>query len=451
MFTMPSFWLEHDDNGQTREFSFQNATVTIGREKASDFVLDHPTVSRKHAVITHKHGSFYLVVLSSSGLTALDGKPVQGEVLLYDSSTLHVGQLEFRFRSHEAPKKPGLPHQAGSAAVGSAATSNAGGIGANSGFGPNAGFGSNNDPGSTPGFGSSPNQPPGGNDSFGNQFGQGGASQPSAAGFGQPSGMQQPHQNAAPQGGAGLTGPTPQNMDYAGQLPPESAQPSPRNDAGIVSWDEIASSSEAMLDASGEKPQTIHERLQKNKEEKTNPALVGVAGIAILGLLYFTFLRGPEATVNVDTEQIPMTEQVPVVIEVTCLGASACLQKAKQAYQVGEEKLKQKNIAIANLFHGYKKMLEAEAYLVKAGSPKLPPKMAALPMKKQTARAELNKIWKNYQVRFHQAKKRSEYRNMVRELNALFEYFPDRTARENRWAAEQVQTMKENGVYPKRL
>jgi hypothetical protein len=40
---------------------------------------------------------------------------------------------------------------------------------------------------------------------------------------------------------------------------------------------------------------------------------------------------------------------------------------------------------------------------------------------------------------------------MVRELNALFEYFPDRTARENRWAAEQVQTMKENGVYPKRL
>src|SRR5690554_1442082 len=108
MVTMPSFWLEHEENGQTRDFSFNSTTVSIGRDKACDFVLDHPTVSRKHAVIAYKHGSFYLVVLSRSGLTAIDGQAVQGEVLLYDSSNLNLGQLQFRFRSDDAPVKPAI-------------------------------------------------------------------------------------------------------------------------------------------------------------------------------------------------------------------------------------------------------------------------------------------------------------------------------------------------------
>lgn len=128
---MPSFWLEHEENGQTRDFSFTSTTVSVGRDKACDFVLDHPTVSRKHAVIAYKHGSYYLVVLSRSGLTAIDGQAVQGEVLLYDSSILHLGKLQFRFRSDDAPVKP--------VASGHAASMAGGGMHAAGGF--SAGFG----------------------------------------------------------------------------------------------------------------------------------------------------------------------------------------------------------------------------------------------------------------------------------------------------------------------
>ncbi|AWV87925.1 FHA domain-containing protein [Bradymonas sediminis] len=450
---MPSFWLEHEEHGQTRDFSFQSTTVSIGRDKASDFVLDHPTVSRKHAVIAYKHGSFYLVVLSRSGLTAIDGQPVQGEVLLYDSSVLHVGQLEFRFRSDDAPLKPAAPAHSGGMTGGASGLQGGFGAAVNTPV-PQAGFGQ------TPGFGQAPGlgQPQG--------FGQApGLGQPQgfgqAPGLGQPQGFgQAPGMGDAPglgqqQGMGGFGSPLSAGLGQAGGAPQlngaNTPAPKKAGDAG-ASWDQIANSSEAMLDASGAKQETIHDRLNSSKkEEKTNPVLILVAGAAILGLVYFSFFSGGGDQSSEAVQEIPVLEQTPVEINVSCLGQSACVQRAEQAYKVGTEKIQQKTVAIPNLFEGYKKLLEAEAYLAKAGDVAPPASMAGLAAKKDATRAELNTIWTNYRVGFAKAKKRNEYREMARQLTALQDYFPDRTARENRWSTQQAQKMKEDGIYPKRF
>lgn len=96
-----SFWLEFNDNGQKREFTFQSQQVSIGRVKAADFVLDHPTVSRQHAVIQMTPGGPRLLVISQGGLTAVNGRQVYGEVALHDGATINFGQLTFVFRCVE--------------------------------------------------------------------------------------------------------------------------------------------------------------------------------------------------------------------------------------------------------------------------------------------------------------------------------------------------------------
>ncbi|MFU8806631.1 MAG: FHA domain-containing protein, partial [Bradymonadaceae bacterium] len=108
---MASFWLEYEQNGALQRFPFDAQSISIGRDKSSDFVLDHPTVSRQHAlIVTEGGGVFRLIVLSRGGLTALEGQPVQNDTELYDEALLHIGRLSFRFRSDHAPPRPA--HQA---------------------------------------------------------------------------------------------------------------------------------------------------------------------------------------------------------------------------------------------------------------------------------------------------------------------------------------------------
>ena len=96
-----SFWLEYLENGQKREFTFNSSQISVGRDQAADFVLDHPPVSRQHAIIVAEPHGAKLVVLSRGGLTALNGQQVAGEVQLMDGNQIHFGQLAFTFRSHQ--------------------------------------------------------------------------------------------------------------------------------------------------------------------------------------------------------------------------------------------------------------------------------------------------------------------------------------------------------------
>jgi len=104
---MGSFRFEYEKNGDVQTFPFDGDSITVGRDKSSDFVLDHPTVSRQHAVVVDDGGGeFRLVVLSQGGLTAVDGNQIEGDARLYDGSLIHFGELNFNFRSELAPPKP---------------------------------------------------------------------------------------------------------------------------------------------------------------------------------------------------------------------------------------------------------------------------------------------------------------------------------------------------------
>jgi pSer/pThr/pTyr-binding forkhead associated (FHA) protein len=118
---MGSFRFEYEKNGQVQTFPFDGDSITVGRDKSSDFVLDHPTVSRQHAVVVDDGGGeFRLVVLSQGGLTAVDGDKIEGDAQLYDESLVHFGELNFHFRSELAPPKPNKSSGGEAAADGSA-------------------------------------------------------------------------------------------------------------------------------------------------------------------------------------------------------------------------------------------------------------------------------------------------------------------------------------------
>jgi hypothetical protein len=461
MSAMPSFWLEYDNNGQVKEFNFDGDSVSVGRDKSSGFVLDHPTVSRQHAVIVRKNGGFYLVVLSRGGMTAIDGQQVQGEVMLHDGSVIHLGQLEFRFRSNHAPPKPdgsqsqmnqsqmnqnqfggmqGGQNQQG-ASSGGFGQSSTGGFGAagqsaqnnqNSQHTQNS-QGSQGGQSGGFGFGELPNSPSANAGSFGADGAQGQAGQQGAG---------QPGQQGAGQQGAGQS---------SGEQASDGQGGEAASSGEIVSWDEIASSSEATNDQDVQKKATIHERMQAKKNKDTNPVLVIVAGVAIVGLLWFTFFSGGPKPVTPGEQNKPIADQAPMTLEVTCMGESACVQKAKASYKVGIEKIDKKGAAVANLFEGYKKLLEAEKYLEKAGKTEPLPSMSELTSRKEQARAELTAIFKNERVKYHQAMKRSQHRPMAQALDAVKIYFPDKTAREHRWATSQEMDMKQKGIYPKHV
>ncbi len=131
---MPAYWLEIHHKGESKTHRFDADAVIIGRHKDADFVLDDRTVSRKHArIIRSSGGTFYLHVLSTSGLTAIDGKRVQGEVELRSGSSILLGEVKLVFKVEGAPR-PAMGAPPARAVAPSTASTGASPIG----FGPSA-------------------------------------------------------------------------------------------------------------------------------------------------------------------------------------------------------------------------------------------------------------------------------------------------------------------------
>jgi hypothetical protein len=465
---MSNFWLEYNQNGDVQEFTFEGSSVTIGRDKSSDFVLDHPTVSRQHAVIRRDGpGRFKLRVLSRGGLTALDGHQVQGEVPLHDGANINLGKLTFRFRSDDAPQQPqhnlgpsGGSHSSGQGPSSSGAfgaggqgsqgqSSGAGGSG-QSGFGGGSGSGGSGQGG----FGGSGGGFNSGSSNSGfspekNESGGMGAFAQSSQGF--QAGMQGQSGMQPGQGQQGGQGGGAQGQGH-GQDGSVDAGEEKAEKVDIISWDEIASSEEAMSEEETEnRAKSVFERMEEGqkKQEETRPGLVIVAGIAIVGLLGYVFFGGGAGggVGGGDEEEIAPEE---LQVEVECLGKADCIKKAKNAYNVGNETLKKSGAAVSNRFEGYKSLLEAEKYLEEAGVSEPPPSMNKLPERKQAAKQQLDKLFRNFRVAYHQAKNSKNYTQMAESLDTIQSYFPDKKSYQYRWAQSKIRKMKQNGTYPKK-
>ena len=66
-------------------------SLTIGRDADNDAVIDHPVVSRFHAQIRRRDGSFYLVDLNSTNGTFINGKQIKGKRVLRAGDVIRIG------------------------------------------------------------------------------------------------------------------------------------------------------------------------------------------------------------------------------------------------------------------------------------------------------------------------------------------------------------------------
>lgn len=398
---MTSFRLEFDQGGQLQQASFHKPSITIGRDRGSDFVLDHPTVSRQHALIVDEGGGrFKLVVLSRGGLTAVDGQPVKAaEVQLYDGTELTFGQYTVRFRSAEAPPKQSGP------------SPTAGSMGA------------------APSMGASPSM--GGSMPSPGQAGSGGPGASSGLGAGLEGGM---------------------GAESAG----ESEESSAANDAGIMSWDEIAASSESEdgeEDESGERGLSDLQRMRRqkqSKDEETNPVVVIGALLAAVALLFVAFSSGSDDGGVVEDGAVHCDqEEVRLEVSVSCLDEATCRQEAEHNYERGIDLIRSRAVETGNLFEGYERLLKAQAYLREAGIDEIPPEMDQWHEKHDMARDQLNERYREFLVRFHQAEQRGRAHEMAEVIDRVQANFPTHTACENRWARNAERNMKSEGIYPR--
>ncbi|MBN2834981.1 MAG: FHA domain-containing protein [Candidatus Delongbacteria bacterium] len=72
--------------------------ITIGRDKSNTVILDDPLVSRKHAIIEEKLGTYYIRDLDSTNSTYVNRNPLKPgeEKRLQPGSVINIGKFELQ-------------------------------------------------------------------------------------------------------------------------------------------------------------------------------------------------------------------------------------------------------------------------------------------------------------------------------------------------------------------
>ena len=79
---------------------------SIGRSRASDIIVDDPTVSRSHCVLLRRAEGWFVTDTGSKSGTYVNGEKVEGRTRLLIDDTLKVGGSEFIFKRGEEYKEP---------------------------------------------------------------------------------------------------------------------------------------------------------------------------------------------------------------------------------------------------------------------------------------------------------------------------------------------------------
>ena len=98
----------------------EHEMYTFGRSLTCDFPLEHPSISRNHAVICHhENGGIYAIDLKSSHGTQINGKPLHPfeAVLLREGAALSFGASSRVYRLQGCPP-PALPAASSSGSTG---------------------------------------------------------------------------------------------------------------------------------------------------------------------------------------------------------------------------------------------------------------------------------------------------------------------------------------------
>lgn len=408
---MAPFTLETADGGQARQFEFNAPSVSIGRDRTADFTLDHPTVSRQHAVISWDGRQHRLIVLSRGGFTGLDGQQVGGEIPLFDGSVLMFGQLQFLFRSPYAPPRPA----------------------------------------NAPPYGA-PQQ--GAHNPYYGQAASVAGMHATASGLYQAPGLM-PSSN---------TTQSIQTMRASGSFPSlaehQQLVAKPRESAdGLVSWDEIAATADQVPE---ERDAVLDfQRMQKAQAEADaaqrgiNPMLI-IGLIIAVGFLAVAFLyggpgpSGPGKGKGTGPDPTDSTEPIIALrpADYDCIGVASCRASAVEAFNVGKVMLERSEADIINLYEGFRQLERAQAMLDKVAITPPPPEMKGMDVMLANASEAMKKRYLIHRANFFASRDRNDHAKMAEELRRLQAYFPDERLNYNRWAQKQILEMKSQGVYP---
>ncbi len=84
-----------------KNYELDREKVTIGRNATNMIVLDHPTVSGRHCVISRLGNRYTLTDLGSTNGTRVNGREIKEEDL-YPKDLVQVGAVEFLFDAEGA-------------------------------------------------------------------------------------------------------------------------------------------------------------------------------------------------------------------------------------------------------------------------------------------------------------------------------------------------------------
>src|SRR5207245_6673140 len=73
--------------------------VTIGRSRQCDVVLDDPNVSRKHAEVRPRGGSWVVSDLGSTNGASVNGRRIEGPQVIKGGDTIEVGTSTIGFET----------------------------------------------------------------------------------------------------------------------------------------------------------------------------------------------------------------------------------------------------------------------------------------------------------------------------------------------------------------
>jgi Mg-chelatase subunit ChlD len=77
------------------EYTLLKPEVSLGRGEDNDIVIPHPSVSRSHARLARRDGSFVLTDLNSTNGSYVNNQQVQGSTLVSNGSEVRLGDIRF--------------------------------------------------------------------------------------------------------------------------------------------------------------------------------------------------------------------------------------------------------------------------------------------------------------------------------------------------------------------
>jgi Mg-chelatase subunit ChlD len=80
------------------EYTLLKTEVSLGRGEDNDIVIPHPSVSRSHARLARRNGSFVLTDLNSTNGSYVNNNPVQGSAVVSNGSEVRLGDIRFVLR-----------------------------------------------------------------------------------------------------------------------------------------------------------------------------------------------------------------------------------------------------------------------------------------------------------------------------------------------------------------